>query len=112
MYLFPSKSDNARGKRLSAACSPRACACSTHPSKASSSRLHSLGVLSNTYFDNYDAASSAARCGSIKLCARALIGMLMHGDGSHIINIDAHNLSKVCADFSSASTASVATLYC
>ena len=86
--------------------------CFTHPSSASSSRLHSLGVLSSTYFDDHEALPSAARHGGAKLCACALIGMLMHEDAADIINIEAHNLRKVCAYISSAFTVAVAAIYC
>ena len=73
--------------------------------------MHSLGVLTNAYFDDYDAFSSAARCRCAKSCARVLIGMLVHESAVDTVVIENDNLRKVCADFLNAAAAATALLY-
>ena len=72
-------------------------ACSARPSEASSSRPHSLGVLSNTNFDRHGAMPSAVQFCCAKSRACAVIGMLAHGSAADIIKIDNDNLRKVRA---------------
>ena len=86
-------------------------ACSARPSEASSSRPHSLGVLSNTNFDRHGAMPSAVQFCCAKSRACAVIGMLAHGSAADIIKIDNDNLRKVRADLLSPSSASIATLF-
>ena len=86
-------------------------ACSARPSEASSSRPHSLGVLSNTNFDHHGAMPSAVQFRCAKSSACAVIGMLAHGSAADIIKIDNDNMRKVRADLLSPSSASIATLF-
>ena len=86
-------------------------ACSARPSEASSSRPHSLGVLSNTNFDRHGAMPSAVQFCCAKSRACAVIGMLAHGSAADIIKIDNDNMRKVRADLLSPSSASIATLF-
>ena len=67
-------------------------------------------MLWDAYFDRHDAFPSAARCCCAKACACALLGMLVHEDAANIVKIKDGDLRKVCADYLSASTASIATL--
>ena len=46
-----------------------------------------------------------------KSCACALVGMLVHADAAETINIEDHNLRKVCADYLNACAGSIAALY-
>ena len=59
-------------------------------------------MLSNAYFDHGGAFSSAAHCRCAKLCARALIGMLVHDAAAFVITIKDGNFRKVLADYFSA----------
>ena len=68
-------------------------------------------MLSNADFDHGGAFSSAAHCRCAKLCARALIGMLVHDAAADVVTIKDGNLRKVWAEYFSACTVSIATLY-
>ena len=47
-----------------------------------------------------------------KSCACALVDMLVHADAApETINIEDHNLRKVCADYLNACAGSIAALY-
>ena len=67
-------------------------------------------MLWNAYFDRHDAFSSATALLLRQSMRLRAAGMMVHEDAAGTIKIKDGDLRKVCADYLSASTASIATL--